>query len=294
MPWAGLMIIISDKEGLFTALFMLRELRSGKIVQRVHAFGRPPPWAFPIGLTVAVAITYLLAARLSLALLTKPDGVAVFWPAAGIASGVLIRMGSVARIPVIVGTIAGTIAANLLGVRDVWSTIVFAVCNAGEALLVAGLIARLFTSPFRLDHLHRVIGLFVVAIIATAISGIGGTVGFVLFHTSTASALSVWWHWFTSDAIGIITVAPFLIGLPSRTDQISRKEIIEGTSALAILTLLSVLVFYLPKDPWADEIAIAAVFPLLLWIAARCRPFIAAAAALVCALTIVGTTTFAI
>src|SRR6201981_1172989 len=102
-------------------------------------------------LTLAVAIAYLLAARLSLALLTKPDGVAVFWPAAGIASGVLIRMESVARIPAIVGTIAGTIAANLLGDRNFWSAIVFSACNAGEAVLVAGLIARLFISPFRLE-----------------------------------------------------------------------------------------------------------------------------------------------
>jgi hypothetical protein len=42
---------------------------------------------------VGVAIAYFLAARLSLALLAKSDGVAVFWPAAGIASGVLIAAG---------------------------------------------------------------------------------------------------------------------------------------------------------------------------------------------------------
>jgi PAS domain S-box-containing protein len=273
---------------------MFRELRSGKIVHGVPAFGRQRPWAFAIWLTVVVGITYFLAARLSLALLTKPDGVAVFWPAAGIAAGALIRMGSGARIPVIVGTMAGTIAANLLGDRNVWTAVVFAADNAGEAALVAGLIARFFISPFRLDVLHRVIGLFVVAVIVTAISGIVGTVGIVLFHSSMGSTLSVWWHWFTSDAIGIIAVAPVLIGLPSRTDPIPRKEFIEGTSALAILTALSTLVIHLPKDPWADEIAIAAVFPLLLWIAARCRPFFAAAATFVCALTTVWTTTFGI
>ena len=272
---------------------MFRELRSGKIVHGVPAFGRQRPWAFAIWLTVVVGITYFLAARLSLALLTKPDGVAVFWPAAGIAAGALIRMGSGARIPVIVGTMAGTIAANLLGDRNVWTAVVFAADNAGEAALVAGLIARFFISPFRLDVLHRVIGLFVVAVIVTAISGIVGTVGIVLFHSSMGSTLSVWWHWFTSDAIGIIAVA-VLIGLPSRTDPIPRKEFIEGTSALAILTALSTLVIHLPKDPWADEIAIAAVFPLLLWIAARCRPFFAAAATFVCALTTVWTTTFGI
>jgi hypothetical protein len=51
---------------------------------------------------MAVGITYFFGARLSLALLTT-DGVAVFWPAAGISAGLLIALGSRARIPVAVG-----------------------------------------------------------------------------------------------------------------------------------------------------------------------------------------------
>ena len=47
----------------------------------------PYRWINPAGLATAVAIAYFLAARLSLDLLTKPDGVAVFWPAAGISAG---------------------------------------------------------------------------------------------------------------------------------------------------------------------------------------------------------------
>jgi integral membrane sensor domain MASE1 len=66
-----------------------------------------------------VAIAYFLAARLSLALLEKSDGVAVFWPAAGVASGALIVAGSAARWPVIVGVMVATFLANLLG--DLWS-----------------------------------------------------------------------------------------------------------------------------------------------------------------------------
>ena len=46
---------------------------------------------------------------------------------------------------------AATIAANLLGDRNILSAIVFAVCNAFEAVLVAGLIERYFGLPFRLD-----------------------------------------------------------------------------------------------------------------------------------------------
>src|SRR5215472_4449919 len=102
------------------------------------------PWTNPIGLAVVVGVAYFLAARLSLALLTKPDGVAVFWPAAGVASGVLIALGPSARLPVIVGSMAATIAANLLGDRSFWSAVIFAVCNAGEAVIVAGLIERSF------------------------------------------------------------------------------------------------------------------------------------------------------
>src|SRR2546429_396513 len=72
-----------------------------------------------ITLAVAIGVAYFIAARLSLFLLTRPDGVAVFWPAAGVSSGVLIALGRDARWPVAVGTMAATIAANLTGDRTI-------------------------------------------------------------------------------------------------------------------------------------------------------------------------------
>src|SRR5581483_2178869 len=97
-----------------------------------------------IGLAAAVGIVYFLAARLSLVLLTKPDGVAVFWPAAGVAAGVLIALGPSARWPVAAGALAATIVANLLGDRTLWSAIVFGLCNALEAVLAAGFVSHYF------------------------------------------------------------------------------------------------------------------------------------------------------
>ena len=108
-------------------------------------------------LTVTVAIAYFLAARLGLALLTKPDGVAVFWPAAGVSAGLLIALGPSARWPVVIGAMAATICANLLGDRSLASALVFAVCNAVEALIIATLIDHYFGSPFSLDRLSHVI-----------------------------------------------------------------------------------------------------------------------------------------
>ena len=229
-----------------------------------------------------------------LALLTKPDGVAVFWPAAGVAAGLLIALGPRARWPVVIGAMAATICANLLGDRGVWSAVVFAVCNAGEALIIAALIDRYFGSPFSLDRLSHVIGFLGAAVAGTAISGIGGTLGF-LFHNSTAPILTTWYHWFTSDGLGVVTVAPLLIGLrASVRDPPSHREMFEGVVALGTLIVLSAALIFLPRERWATILAIAALFPLLLWLGARCRPVFSSAAAFIVSLTIVCTTTFGI
>jgi len=109
------------------------------MLKRVQAIGSPS-WVGSIGLTIAVAVTYFLAARLRLALLTEPDGVAVFWPAAGIAAGLLIALGRGAQLPVALGVMAATVAANLMGDRNFGAAIFFALCNAGEATIIAWLI----------------------------------------------------------------------------------------------------------------------------------------------------------
>jgi integral membrane sensor domain MASE1 len=85
--------------------------------QEIHLRTR----AYPTLLAIAVGIAYFVAARLSLALLAKPDGVAVFWPAAGASSGVLIVLGRAARLPVASGMIVATVIANLMGDRSVWT-----------------------------------------------------------------------------------------------------------------------------------------------------------------------------
>jgi PAS domain S-box-containing protein len=195
---------------------------------------------------------------------------------------------------VVVGVIAATIVANLLGDRTIWSTIIFAVCNAGEAVLVAGLVERFFGPAFSMGRLRHVLGLVGAAIVSAAISGIGGTIGFQ-FHSSTAPALTTWQHWFTADALGTVTVAPLVIGLASSlTDPPSRRETIEGVVALALLAILSGAIFFLPRQPWATIVPMAALFPLLLGLAARCRPVFSAAAAFIIAFVVVWTTTFGI
>ena len=252
-------------------------------------------WVGSIGLAVAVGFVYFLAARLSLALLTKPEGVAVFWPAAGVSAGVLIALGPRARWPVVFGTMAATIAANLLGDRNLWSAVVFALCNAGEAVLTAWLIGYYFGSDFRLNKPGNVLGLAAAAVIGVAISGIGGTLTFKLFHSTSTPLFTIWQHWFASDGLGIITVAPLLIELGSASrDRPSLSELVEGALAVGALALVSGLAIFLRSELLETIGPVAVLFAPLLWLAARCQPVFAAAAAFIVSLSIVWTTTFGI
>jgi signal transduction histidine kinase len=255
----------------------------------------PSRWVASIGLAVAVGIVYFVAARLSLALLTKPEGVAVFWPAAGVSAGVLIALGSRARWAVVAGTMAATIAANLSGDRNVASAVLFGVCNAAEAVIAARLIERYFGPDFRLSKLRNVLGLAAAATIGTAISGVGGAITFKSLHSSATPILTIWQHWLASDGLGIIAVAPLLIELASASrDRPPLSELVEGAVTVAALALVSALAIFLQSDLLANVGPVAVLFAPLLWLAARCRPVFAAAAAFIVSLSIVWTTTFGI
>jgi PAS domain S-box-containing protein len=249
----------------------------------------------PTVVSLAVGIAYFVAARFGLALLTAPDGVAVFWPAAGISTGALIALGPGARIPVVMGTIGATIAANLMGDRTIAATISFALCNAAEAVIAAWLIHRNTRAPFNLDALRRVLGLFTAAVIASALSGIGGSLGFVLLQGSSAPFLTTWSNWFVADALGIVTAAPLVIGLVAVTrEPLSQRELIEGLAALVVLAAVSAIGFASPTQYWVTILPPALLVPLLLWPAARCRPVFAAAAVAIIATTMVWTITFSV
>ena len=145
---------------------MLQDLQK-PVEHQLSAFAKPAwRWVGSVGIAIALGVAYFLAARLSLVLLTKPDGVAVFWPAAGVAAGVLIALGPGARLPVAAGAIGATIVAHLLaGDPFIWAAIGFGLCNAGEAVLVAWLIERYFGSAFSLGRLHCVLGFVVAAMV---------------------------------------------------------------------------------------------------------------------------------
>lgn len=251
------------------------------------------PWVGSIGLTIVIATAYFLAARMSLALLTN-SGVAVFWPAAGLASGILIAIGPQVRLPVTLGVVTASMAANLLGDRSLTATIMFTLCNAAEPLFIAWLINH-HGSNFALTTLRGVLAFYATVSVGTAASAIGGAVGIIVFHNSGASILTTWLNWFTSGALGIVIVAPLVIELArSLRDLPEMQEIVEGVTTLAVLSTASIIAFTSSTDYWFTLLPLGLLLPLLLWPAARCQPLFAAAGVFILALIIVWTTTFGI
>jgi signal transduction histidine kinase len=248
-------------------------------------------WVRGIGLASAIGLAYFVAADFSVRLIVEPEGVAVFWPAAGISSGILIAFGRSAPWPVLGGVVAATLSTHLIISDPLWAGIALGVCNAAEALVTAGLIQHYYGASFGLVRVRYVISLVAVAIAGTAVSGIGGAVVYRLLQGPSASMLNTWQHWFASDAVGIIAVAPLVIGLTAivrRPPALS--EVVEGMLALAALAVTAAFIISMRREVWETLFPITWLFPILLWLAARCEPSFSAVGAFLVSMTIVWTT----
>ena len=129
------------------------------------------------------------------------------------------------------GVIVATVAIHIIIGDPLWAGIALGLCNGAEALITAGLIQYFFGAGFRPVRLRQVIGFLVAAIVGTSVSGIGGAVTYRLMRGPSAPMPETWQHWFASDAIGIIAVAPLMIGLAAVVRRPSlRSEVIEDVT----------------------------------------------------------------
>jgi PAS domain S-box-containing protein len=244
-----------------------------------------------------IGIAYFLASRFGMFLRDEPGGLAVFSPAAGIATGALIALGSAARLPVASAVVCATIACSLIECslmmgRSPWLAVPLSLANAGQPLITAWLIESWFGDGFRLDDVRRVVGFLAASTIGAAVAAAAAAVA-ISFFQPTAIPLNVWRLWFASSLLGIITIAPLLIGLRDTVRQRPpRHEMIEGATALMTLAAIGAFLVLLPRGAWATTLPVAAALFVLLWVAVRCRPLFAAAATFVVTLTVVSSTTF--
>ena len=244
-------------------------------------------------LALVVGVAYFIAARLGLALRAS-TGTSVFWPAAGISVAALIVWGPSGRFSVAAGVVVATVVSNLMIGRSVGLAVAFALVNAAQALLTTALIERWFGRSFKLGIVSNVLGFLLASTIGSVVAATGAAIVVALFD-ATVPVVTFWRVWLGSCLLGIIAVAPLLVGIAEAVRHVPpRAELLEGMLGLSMLGALSAVAIALPEGPWSTALPLAIVFPVLLWISARCPPTFAAASAFIVASTVVGSITFGV
>ena len=267
----------------------------GGIVHRLERYLVLPgwtakAWVATLAAAGAIAIAYYGATRLGLVLRPGPARMAVFWPASGIAAGILVAAGRRGGLAVGIGVMVGSVAAITFSKLGPIAPILLGACNLGEAILLAWLLSRWIGESFPFASLSRVLCFIAATVLAAAASGVGGA---AILASSVRSYPAAWETWLLAHVLGIMLAAPLLIALAElRRHPPHLGRIAEALTALSILVLASVYAVCQPAGSWLTFSAAVVMFPPLLWLAARHQPAFAIAGASLASSAVLCATTF--
>lgn len=227
------------------------------------------------------SVLYFAAAYLALLQQSGAAGVAFFWPAAGIAAGLMIALGAQAYVPVAIGTVAATLAANLAFGRDPVLSLTFGLLNAAEALAVAWVLTHLPKRREIFPRLMEIFSFFLAAAISTAMAAAAAASVLQAYAGSSTPWPDIWWVWFLSDFIGVAVVAPLVIASATLIQTPARHH--DWSMDIALLLLLlgtswHALTIRLGSNSWLAVAPGTTVLPILIWLSARGQPIVPAIA----------------
>lgn len=187
-----------------------------------------------------IGLLYFLSGHLALYVTNDEDGIAMFWPASGIAAGAIAALGMRNRWPILSAIVIGTFVANLQGRWGFALIAVLAFCNALECLLFGSVLRALDRSRSQLESLGGVVAFFAAAGIGAAIPAIVAAIALEYLTVSSMPWSQTWFTWFKSDLLGIVVVAPLIITLPAFIKTPPRPRIVlEGVVALMVAVATS-------------------------------------------------------
>jgi signal transduction histidine kinase len=232
----------------------------------------PHARAHAVVLNVALAVVYVVVARLGLRLDAVSGFATLVWPATGISLAAMLLFGYRAW----PGVAAGALITNLGIGAPVTVACGIAVGNTLEALAGAWAMKRLtggYPSFSRVRDVLVLIGL--AAVVSTGISATMGLASLRLGGVVTAaSALETWRAWWVGDAMGDLVVVPLVLGVAARGDALkdgsSRPRLREAVALGLLLVATNLFVFGLREDLDSSMLREAyLVFPLLMWAGLR-------------------------
>jgi signal transduction histidine kinase len=216
-----------------------------------------------------LALAYIGAARVGLAMDAVSGFATLVWPPTGISLAAVLIFGY----RVWPGIALGALIANAWAGAPIVVAAGIAAGNTLEAVIGAYGLRRLIAVRLELDRVRDALGLVVIAaVLSTLVSASIGVLSLFLGGVVAPEQIAATWRaWWLGDMIGALVVAPVIMAWTAQP-RLSRdpRRVVESL-ALALATFaLSQFIFadFLPAEVPAIRQAFV-VFPLILWAALR-------------------------
>ena len=244
------------------AILALRSKRAGAQVSETRPVEYS--WLRLVGLSLGVALLYVVTGVLGLRLAVPPGYATIIWPASGIAIAALL----IFTPRLVVGVFLGSFVVNayvgaVLGGDGIdWRALAVAVAIASgsslQALAAAFAARRLFGVPTILKSIRDVVVFAgVVGPIASLIAASVGTGTLLIAGLLPAEAVATnWVTWWMGDLIGILVVLPLALLGPWRSWGAGwSRDNAAGLRAASILALMVPLGMTFYGWMWTSEAA---------------------------------------
>ncbi|CAG0943330.1 3'3'-cGAMP-specific phosphodiesterase 2 [Anaerolineae bacterium] len=226
------------------------------------------------GRFLVTAIGYFIAARIGLAFVAQPEGIATLWLPSGIAlAALLLAQNRAARSASSVAIFCACLSANLVAGNTLAVSLGFAFANTLEPILAAVLLTRLIGDSVTFTRLREITALIGVVISANAVTAlVGAAVPTLAFGAPFWNTWLVWW---VADGLGILVLTPLIVSWMSHSRfnrPITFPRVVEGTIITIALTTIAIVgTTNSPTSPAAAFFRPYSLIPLLIYIALRFR-----------------------
>lgn len=211
-----------------------------------------------------VAVAYLAAAKFGFSLAFATKQVTAIWPPTGIAIAALLLYGY----RVWPGIWLGAFVSNALSSEPIWTAAAIATGNTLAPVFGTFLLQR-FGFQNKLERVRDVVLLVLCgSAVAMTVSATNGVICLALARIVPWSACpSVWWVWWSGDAMGVLFVAPLLLTWITSNERAVRSD--GGGFELAFLGVTLV------GASWVSFLSAVplrlSVYPFIIWSALRFR-----------------------
>ena len=204
-----------------------------------------------MAVVAVLTAAYLGAVWLGLRLVVEPEQIAVFWPASGLALGVLLATPKRRWPSILAAWFVAHAAAELAYGVQIIESLAYPAIALGEVALGASLALRTTgrTSLVELDRRGLVAMTGWMTLVAAPLSAVAASaVHHYMIGTDFIKVAVLWW---SAEVVGELVVAPALLTAPALVhwwSRANRSRRIEGAVGLAATVLFGVATFAMPAQ----------------------------------------------